>query len=180
MNAPRILIAGIGNIFMGDDAFGCEVALRLAERPWPADVRVVDFGIRGLDLAYALQDGPEVTILVDATGQRGTPGDVYLIEPNLEELDAPAPEEFVDAHTMHPFNVLRTAKMMGAELKRIVLVGCEPLDLGDPHEGRMGLSEPVQAAIPAAIEMVEKLVEELSGNREIHPAAAEAVVLPEH
>jgi len=178
MNAPRILIAGIGNIFMGDDAFGCEVTKLLLEYPWPEGVRVTDFGIRGLDLAYALLDGPEVTILVDATGQGGAPGDVYVIEPDLETLDLSAPEEFVDAHTMHPLNVLRMAKMIGADLKRILLVGCEPGELGDPQEGLMGLSGPIQAAVPEAAELVRKLVAELLHEDEPRPSAGMETASP--
>src|SRR5437870_2595644 len=84
---PRILVAGIGNIFLGDDAFGCEVVQRLAARAWPASVRVVDFGIRGFDLAYALMDGYDVTIFVDATPRADAPGTLYTIEPDLSELN---------------------------------------------------------------------------------------------
>src|ERR1051325_7107702 len=84
---PSLLVAGIGNIFMGDDAFGCEVARRLSARTLPAGVRVVDFGIRGFDLAYAIMDGPDVTVLVDATPRGGAPGTVYTIEPDLNDLN---------------------------------------------------------------------------------------------
>src|SRR5882672_1813652 len=87
MTKPRILVAGIGNIFLGDDAFGSEVARKLQQCSLPKDVRVVDFGIRGFDLAYALLDGHEVTILVDATPRGGEPGTLYTIEPDLSELD---------------------------------------------------------------------------------------------
>jgi hydrogenase maturation protease len=85
-----ILIAGIGNIFLGDDAFGVEVAKRLAGQSFPEGVRVVDFGIRGFDLAYALLEGPDVTILVDACPRGGAPGTVYVIEADLAELDSAA------------------------------------------------------------------------------------------
>src|SRR3954462_334859 len=81
---PRLLIAGVGNIFLGDDAFGVEVVQRLARRPLPEGIRVVDFGIRGLDLAYALLDGYEATILVDALPRGGPPGTLYVLEPELE------------------------------------------------------------------------------------------------
>jgi hydrogenase maturation protease len=158
-----VLIAGIGNIFLGDDAFGVEVAQRLASRKLPGRVKVVDFGIRGFDLAYALLDRFDVTILVDACPRGGAPGTLYVIEPdlNVSALDAAEAEHAtVDAHSMNPMNVIRMAKSMGGELKRILLVGCEPLTLG-PDEGAMGLSEPVAAMVEEAANRIESLVETL-------------------
>ncbi len=156
---PSILVAGIGNIFLGDDAFGSEVARRLAGRAWPAEVRVVDFGIRGLDLVYALLDGYDVTLLIDATPRGGEPGTLYTIEPDLAELDdaGDGAEALVEPHGMHPLKVLRMAKSMGAELKRILLVGCEPAPL-QSEDGEMGLSEPVARAVDEAVGVVESLV----------------------
>lgn len=153
----NILVACIGNIFQGDDAFGCEVANVLARRTQGDDVRVVDFGIRGLDLTYALLDAPELTILVDAVSRGGQPGTLYIIEPDLEDLDSPD-KHMVDAHSMDPVQVMRTAKAMGGRLGRVLLVGCEPGDLGG-EEGRMGLTSPVSAAIQEAAAMVEFLIE---------------------
>src|SRR3984893_283283 len=120
---PRILVAGIGNIFLGDDAFGVEVARRLSGRELPQGVRVTDFGIRGYDLAYALLDGYDTTILVDACPQGQPAGTLYVIEPDLENLGGPE-EGAVEAHSMNPLNVLRLAQSMGGRLKRILLVGC--------------------------------------------------------
>jgi|HubBroStandDraft_6_1064221.scaffolds.fasta_scaffold474897_2 hydrogenase maturation protease len=158
---PSILIAGVGNIFLGDDAFGVEVAQRLASGKFPGRVKVVDFGIRGFDLAYALLDGSDVTILVDACPRGGEPGTLYVIEPDLNALDAPeAGQASVDAHGMNPMNVIRMAKSMGGELKRILLVGCEPATLG-PEEGQMGLSEPVAAAVEEASNLIESLVKKI-------------------
>jgi len=151
-----ILVAGIGNIFLGDDGFGVEVATRLAEKQFPEGVRVVDFGIRGLDLAYALMDGPETTILIDACPRDAAPGTIYLMEPDLSAFDAPG-NVAVDAHAMNPLSVLRMAKSMGAPLKRILLLGCEPATLG-PEEGQMGLSEPVEHAVVEAVKLTESLV----------------------
>jgi hydrogenase maturation protease len=152
-----ILVACIGNIFQGDDAFGCEVANRLAQRTLSHDVRVVDFGIRALDLTYALLDAPAVTILVDAVSRGGEPGTLYVIEPDLEDLES-AGEAVLDGHSMDPVQVLRAAKAMGGRLGRVLLVGCEPADLGG-EEGRMGLTPAVAAAIDQAAAMVESLVE---------------------
>ena len=155
---PRILVAGIGNIFLGDDAFGSEVARRLAARELPSEVRVIDFGIRGFDLTYALLDGYDVTIFVDATPRGGEPGTLYTIEPDLSELDDGNPQEMaVEPHGMNPLKVLGMVKSMGGEFKRILLVGCEPAPL-ESEEGKMGLSEPVEAAVDEAVKMIESLV----------------------
>lgn len=155
----QILIAGIGNIFLADDAFGVEVAKQLASgRSFPPGVRVADFGIRGFDLAYALMEGYETTILVDAFPGEGEPGTLFVIEPDLKELSAPAGDAgIIEPHGMNPLNVLRMAKNMGGELKRILLVGCVPETLG-PEEGQMGLSEPVSVAVAEAVELVRSLV----------------------
>lgn len=159
---PTILIAGIGNIFLGDDAFGVEVSQRVASKKLPRGVRAIDFGIRGFDLAYALLDGTDVTILVDACPRGEKPGTLYVIEPDLDSLDAPDAESGppVDGHVMNPVNVLRLAKTLGGPLKKILLVGCEPESLGG-DEGRMGLSDTVTGSIDEAVRMVELLVEKI-------------------
>src|SRR5262249_4154851 len=143
MSQRSILIAGIGNIFLGDDAFGCEVLKHLVQREWPENVLVADFGIRGFDLAYTLLDGFNLTILVDATSRGEVPGTVYTIEPELSELDTlDAATIIVETHGMNPLKVLSLVKSMGGQLKNVMLVGCEPETFG-PEEGLMGLSEPV-------------------------------------
>lgn len=158
MTQPRILIAGIGNIFLGDDGFGSEVARRLMQSKLPEEVRVVDFGIRGFDLTYALLDGYDVTIFVDATPRGEAPGTLYTIEPDLAELDeGDAQSAMVETHGMNPMKVLQLVKSMGGEFKRILLVGCEPAPL-EAEEGMMGLSEPVEAAVGEAVKIVESLV----------------------
>lgn len=155
---PTILIAGIGNIFLGDDAFGVEVVRRLGGREFPDGVRVTDFGIRGFDLTYALIDGADVIILVDACPRGGAAGDLYVVEPDLASLDAgEAPQAAVDAHSMNPMNVIRAAKAMGGPLRKILLLGCEPETFG-PEEGHMGLSEPVASAVERAIPLLESVV----------------------
>jgi hydrogenase maturation protease len=162
---PNILIACIGNIFQGDDAFGVEVAKQLANRRLPENVRLVDFGIRGFDLAYALMDGYDVTILVDAAPRGEAPGTLYLIEPDVHEIQTEtAQPAMIDAHTMNPLNVLRVAHSMGAEFKKLLLVGCEPQELGG-SEGLMGLSEPVQTAIGGAVEMIESIIADIDAKK---------------
>jgi hydrogenase maturation protease len=173
---PTILVAGIGNIFRGDDAFGVEVARRIAGLDLPASVRVADFGIRGFDLAYALQDGYETTILVDACPHGEAPGTLYVIEPDLKALDGPdAAPATVEAHAMNPMNVLRMAKAMNIEIKNVLLVGCEPETLGG-EEGQMGLSAPVEAAVDEAVKLVESLVNRILNGNGPDPGAAPNMV----
>src|SRR5580658_9696888 len=114
MNRPRILIAGIGNLFQGDDYFGCQVAQRLAQREWPEGVEVQDFGIRGHDLAYKLLGNYDIVILIDATQRGSVPGTVYVIEPELSERqDSPTNGSPLDSHSLDPQRVIQMVKSMG-------------------------------------------------------------------
>ena len=161
VSKARVLVAGIGNIFLGDDGFGVEVAQQLSESNLPATVRVADFGIRGLDLAFALQDGYETTILIDAFPHGQAPGTVSVVELDLNDPAASLGEgNLLEPHAMNPMNVLRMAKAMDGKLKRILLVGCEPCTLGG-EEGKMGLSAPVEAAVREAVTAVENLVKKI-------------------
>ena len=112
--SSRMLIAGIGNIFLGDDAFGVEVAAELSRRRLPEGMKVVDFGIRGLDLTYALLDEYRCVILVDATPRGGTPGELYVIEPDNCESDSAEvrADPLIDTHEMNPLKVLRLVRAM--------------------------------------------------------------------
>lgn len=168
----RILVAGIGNIFLGDDAFGVEVVHRLARRPLPENVRVVDFGIRGLDLAYALMEGYDLTILVDAAPRGGLPGTLYAIEPEIDgagEIEGRAFE--LEMHAMNPAKVLAWVRSMGGATRRMVVVGCEPAPLSDEDraDGRMGLSAPVSASLDDAVVMIEEIVRETLRRKETSP-----------
>jgi hydrogenase maturation protease len=158
----KILVAGIGNIFKGDDAFGVAVAQRLAQRPLAAAVKVVDFGIRGIDLAYALLDGYDAAILVD-TAQRGAPpGTVSVVVPERDSPDPVTPHDLVlEPHDLDPAKVLRFVAALGGGCRRIVLVACEPSTFGDEESGAIGLSPPVAAAVDEAIAVVERLIGEL-------------------
>jgi hydrogenase maturation protease len=166
--SPTILVAGIGNIFLGDDAFGSEVARRLLLQTWPAGVRVEDFGIRGFDLTFALMDRYDAVILVDATPRGGLPGTLYTIEPDLSELDQlAAGGATIEPHAMNPLNVLRAAKSMGADFGEVLLIGCEPSpEYMDPDgPGHMGLSEPVGRVMDQAVNLVNEMVAQLIVNR---------------
>ena len=155
----NILIAGIGNIFFGDDAFGVEVAQRLLTHNLPASVKVVDFGIRGFDLAYAMMDEKyDLTILVDSVPQGGTPGMLHTLEPDFNDLDNMEDWSPVDTHGMTPLRVFRLIEAMGGKCKRVIIVGCEPETLGDEIEGKFGLSASVAASVDDAIKIIESLI----------------------
>ena len=160
MSKPsKILVAGIGNIFLGDDAFGSEVTRRLIKETLPEEVRVTDFGIRSYDLAYAMMEEYDVTIFVDITSQSQSPGTLYLIEPDLNQLDQ-LDEKMADAHSMNPVGVLQMLRTFGSSPKKLYLVGCEPAIL-EVEDGEIGLSESVEAAVPQAIELIKSLVDDL-------------------
>jgi hydrogenase maturation protease len=152
----KVLVAGIGNIFMGDDAFGVEVVKRLKERTFPDYVEVIDFGIRSYDLAYALMEEWDLTILIDALPLGGAPGTLYTMEaelPNNSETDAN-----LDAHTMNPVAVLQLVSALGGRTGRILVVGCEPGKVEISSEGDIGLTLPVRRAVDEAAKMVEQLI----------------------
>jgi hydrogenase maturation protease len=148
----RILVAGVGNIFLGDDAFGVEVLRHLAQRPARPEVRLVDFGIRGIDLVYELLKGYDLTILVDATKRGGAPGTLYTLEPEISS----------EAHGMDPTSVFALAAAMGVEPGGLLVVGCEPSPLPPDVElfgVPAGLSDPVARAIEPAAARVESLIQ---------------------
>ncbi|HYA99748.1 MAG TPA: hydrogenase maturation protease [Ktedonobacteraceae bacterium] len=171
----RILIACIGNIFLGDDSFGVEVAQKLTSRKtrrYPEGVHVIDFGIRGIDLAYTLLDDYDALILVDAVSRGGAPGTLYLIEPDLAGIDHEkgvlAGRAAMEAHSMDPLKVLAFARTLGAQSIPTFLIGCEPIPLDDSEEHiamQMELSEPVRSALEEAVKMIDSLVDELSGSK---------------
>jgi len=150
--ATKTLVAGIGNIFNGDDGFGSEVAQRLASRSMPEGVRVEDYGIRGVHLAYELLEGYDLLVLVDALPRGEPAGTVSVIEPDLDFGDVPP----VDSHQLDPVAVLAMVAKLGGEIGRVLVVGCEPADVGDG----IGMSAPVSAAVDDAIRMVEEILTE--------------------
>jgi hydrogenase maturation protease len=154
--SSKVLIAGIGNIFLGDDAFGVEVAQRLMQRSLPSGVKVVDFGIRSYDLAYALTEDWDFIILIDALPRGEEPGTLYIIEPEQNGGDADSVE--FDSHTMNPVGVIQLAKMLGGSIAHMLIVGCEPATVEPNQEGRLGLSMPVQGAVEEATQIIEDLV----------------------
>ena len=151
----RVLVACVGNIFLGDDGFGVEVARRLAGMPVPDGVRVVDYGTGGMHLAYDLADGYQTTILVDAAPRGGKPGTITVAE--ADPAGPPSPVLF-DGHGMQPDVVFGMLGLLGAQAGRIVVVGCEParVDYG------MELSEPVAAAVDEAVRIVLDMAADLA------------------
>lgn len=150
--APRILVAGIGNVFFGDDGFGVEVVRRLARRTLPPRTDVVDFGIRGMDLAYALGDGYAGAILVDAAPLGAAPGTIEVIEPAIEDPVAPP-----QGHGMDPARVLALAHRIGSLPGRTLIVACEPAVFAGP-EDEAGMSDALSPAVLAAVPCAEDLV----------------------
>lgn len=147
---PHTLVAGLGNIFLGDDGFGCEVVTRLSRSGVPEGVRVVDYGIRGMHLAYDLLDGWDLLILVDALPNRGAPGRLEIVEIRPEDLGVGD----LDAHGMSPVAVLSSLGALGGWLPPTVLVGAQVADTCD----LIGLGEPLEAAVPAAVDAIRTLL----------------------
>jgi hydrogenase maturation protease len=167
------MVAGIGNIFLGDDAFGVELARRLITETLPDGVRVADYGIRGMHLAYDLLDmAPDTTILLDAVSRGGEPGTIYVLE--IRDGDVPGIEpSAVDAHGMAPDAVLALLENLGGSAGRTLLVGCEPAST----EEVMGLSTTVAAAVDRAVEVVLDLLIEKEGSDRDVPNGTSAAVL---
>lgn len=156
---PRILVAGIGNIFHGDDAFGVRVAQLLLKHGTPEHVRVLDIGIRAIDLAFALLDRYDLVILIDAVQRGGTPGTLYTIQIGSEDIpEINSQSLIVNSHSLDPVRVLSLAKSMGARLDNIVLIACEPEILDCTDTGQIGLSQVVEAAISPAIDTIRALL----------------------
>ncbi len=148
----RVLVAGVGNVFFGDDAFGVEIARQLAPIP-PPDTRVADFGIRALHLAYELLSPRDLVIIADCVARGGAPGTLYVIEPEVEEVHGAV----ADAHAMNLPIVFSAVRELGGKLPRTLVVGCEPATI----EARMGLSEQVSRAIPEALALIRELATNL-------------------
>lgn len=156
----RVLVAGVGNVFLGDDGFGVEVARRLALQALPEGVRVEDFGIRGVHLAFELLEPPDLLVVVDTVSRVAAPGTLFVIEPDLE-----GPLPVADNHSMDVHAVFSQVRAMGGTLPTVRIVGCQPATL---DEG-MALSPPVEAAVEPALALVHKIVRE-----ELHGASARA------
>jgi hydrogenase maturation protease len=170
MMTRGILIAGVGNIFLGDDAFGVLVAQRLANRALPSEVRVVDFGIRGLDLAYALLEEYDAVILVDALPRGGPPGTLYVLEPSaVSDADTGDESAMIDTHGVDPVKVLRLVAALGGRVNHLYVVGCEPEPLADLDEMQTEISPGVQAAIEEATPLVERIVGQILRGESVGP-----------
>ncbi|MFZ0218403.1 MAG: hydrogenase maturation protease [Candidatus Dormiibacterota bacterium] len=159
-SGTHVLVAGIGNVFLGDDGFGVQVAAQLADRAFPENVEVADYGIRGFDLASALLEC-DAAIIVDAIPRAGKEaGELFVLEPALGELEEPG-GEVVNGHGMTPLEVFRLVRRFGGTLPPTYLVGCQP-GLDVEEGGSMELSAPVAAAVPGAADLVASLVHQLA------------------
>ncbi len=157
---PRqILVAGIGNAFLGDDGFGGQVAQRLEKRDLPEGVLVLDFGTGGLDLAYEVMRGYDALVLVDISRQGEAPGTIYVMEPDPADVDGGIEDgAVIDPHGMDPQTVLRFVKAVGGWPGKVVIVACEPSSVGEVN---WGLSKPVEDAVDRAVAVVLEQVQEL-------------------
>ncbi len=140
----RSLIAGLGNVFHGDDGVGVAVAAAVAAEPQPPGTEVRDIGVRGVHLAYELLDGYDLVVLIDAVQRGGRPGSVHVVEHAARAREAPAVDGLMDAHDMAPDEVLALVPALGGTLGRVVVVGCEVASVQPCAE----LSDPVRAAVP--------------------------------
>jgi hydrogenase maturation protease len=155
----RILVAGVGNAWLRDDGFGGEVARRLEGMELPAGVAVMDAGTGGLDLAYEVMRGYDGLVLVDVSRQGGEPGTLYVMEPDEASIEAGIEDgDTINPHAMDPQTMLRFVKSVGAWPGRVVVIACEPAEVG---ELGFGLSEQVQAAVERALDRVAETVGEL-------------------
>ncbi|MCW2623055.1 MAG: peptidase [Frankiales bacterium] len=147
-----VLVAGIGNLFLSDDGFGSEVARQLLAGPLPVGVRVVDYGIRGMHLAYDLLDVYDALVVIDALPGDGAPGDLSVVEVGPDDLG----QAELDAHGMAPVAVLAGLGLLGGDLPPTYVVGCQPADVS----AGMGLTPAVAAAVPAAVALVREVLNE--------------------
>jgi len=157
----RILVAGIGNAWMKDDAFGGLVAQRLESAALPDGVGVFDFGTGGLDLAYEVMRGYDALILVDVSRQGGEPGTLYVMEPDAEEIEPISDGQVVNPHGMDPQTVLRFVKTVGGWPGKVVVVACEPAVV---EEMGLGVSPQVEGAVDRAVALVTETVSELQAD----------------
>jgi hydrogenase maturation protease len=153
----RILITGVGNVLRQDDGFGVEVINRLLERnKLPAGVKVMETGIGGIRLVQELLDGYDILILVDAVQRDGQPGQLYLLEADVPDLDGFSFDErnefLADMHYTNPTRAMMLAKAIHVLPPRVYILGCQPAAYDDFE---LGLSPEVEAAIPAAISQIE-------------------------
>lgn len=164
----RTLVAGLGNVFESDDAFGVEVARELTQTAVPGGVEIADFGIRGMHLAYRLLDGYDLVVIVDTVTRGATPGTLYVIEHAPDEnLPAPAADApMLDAHDLGPDGVLALVPRLGGRLGRVIVVGCEPQLLAPG----MGLSEPVGGSVEKAAQLVTEIVHNADATAAVHEA----------
>ena len=159
----QILVAGVGNAWLRDDAFGAEVARRLSERELPSGVSVMDVGTSGLDLAYEVMRGYSALVIVDVSKQGGEPGTLYVIEPEEDEVEGGIEDgEAINPHGMDPATVLRFVRAVGGWSGKVVIVACEP---GEVEDLGLGLSPALEAAVDQAIALIDETIADLQTDK---------------
>jgi hydrogenase maturation protease len=163
----QILVAGVGNAWLQDDAFGGECARRLEARGVPPGVTVMDFGTGGLDLAYEVMRGYDALVLIDASRQGGEPGTLYVIEPQMSDYEGAIEDgDAINPHGMDPATMLRFVNAIGGFSGKVVVIGCEP---GETDDVGIGLTPPVEAAVERALELVGQTIDELRTDAAYQP-----------
>lgn len=159
----RILVAGMGNVLHADDGFGVAVADRLAQRPLPDGVDLVEVGIGGIHLVQHLHAGYDGLVIVDAVDRGGEPGTVYLLEATVPQIADYSEEErhqyMTDIHYTVPSRVMIVAQALGCLPDRVWIVGCQPLET---EKVQIGLSSVVEQAVAIAEQRILELVSSLA------------------
>jgi hydrogenase maturation protease len=169
----RTLVAGVGNVFLGDDAFGVEVVRLLGEQPREDGVQIRDFGIRGVHLAYELLNGCDLFVLIDAAPRGEKPGTVTVVDVELPD-PASLTSPVIDAHSLTPDSIFALLVSLGGRPGRSLLVACEPADVS----AGMGLSEPVTEALPHAVRAVQEILAQAAADAPDEQNAGSVTDLP--
>jgi hydrogenase maturation protease len=155
----KVLVAGIGNAWMGDDGFGSEVVKQLGTVELPPGVAVMDFGTGGLNLAYEVMRGYDALLILDISQQGGSPGTLYVIEADEDSVDGSIQDgDSLNPHGMDPKTVLRFVKSIGAWPGKVLVIACEPAVV---EEIGFQLSESVAGAVEPAVKLVLEQIAEL-------------------
>ncbi len=166
----QILVAGVGNAWLGDDGFGGEVIKALEKRELPDGVKIQDFGSGGLDLAYEVMRGYHALLLIDVSTQGGEPGTLYVIEPDPDEIKGGIEDgEVLSPHGMDPATVLRFVKAVHGWPGKVVVVACEPADV---EEMAMELTPEVRAVVEKAVDLVLEQITDLQDDAAYQPGGS--------
>ena len=154
------LVAGVGNELKCDDAFGVLAAARMRDDPrMTDDIVIQEVGIGGIHMVQELMRGYDALILFDAFDRGGDTGQLWLLEPELPDIDSFTEEErrnfFAAAHYATPVCAMTMARAVGALPSLVRIIGCQP---SDADAFGMNVHADVEAAVPRAIDMAFELI----------------------